>query len=268
MMMGSAISETATMLAGDRSASTLAVSDISHPRELKLTITVANPYSTTEWLVGTPTFDPGDVVGQRRSIYVQAGPARLKGADMTSTIERPASGLAEPPGQPHGPSRVASITIAALAVIVIALGVTVVYQASGDDSPKEVPDDVQALLDDFVIANETYDYEAFQTLVTDNFRRPLYEGDPTEGPGYRNIMRTQDFDFFEEEEPEWEIDQVGDAIVQGDGPWYISVAQNWEKHTMDIRIEAVYTYVVIVDTDGVLRIDDGYWAGHPVASGG
>ncbi len=68
MMMGSAISETATMLAGDRSASTLAVSDISHPRELKLAITVANPYSTTEWLVGTPTYDPGESVGQRRSM--------------------------------------------------------------------------------------------------------------------------------------------------------------------------------------------------------
>ncbi len=199
---------------------------------------------------------------------------------MTSTIKRPTGELAQPPDQTPRPNRLAFIAIVTLAVTSVVLGIIVVYQASNDDNPtavpedvlavpedvQAVPEDVQAVLDDFTVAVETYDYEAMQALVTDNFRRPFYFGDPTGHSPFRAVDRIEDFDFFEDEAPIYVIERVGAPIVRGDGPWYISVAENWEKPGTGIREEAIYTYAVIVDTDDVLRIDDAYWVGHPVLS--
>jgi len=188
---------------------------------------------------------------------------------MVSTIERPTGGLAQPPNQTPRPNRLAFITIATLAVIAVALGIIVVYQATNDDGPdavQEVPDAVQAVLDDFTVAMENYDYEALQALVTNGFRRPFYFGDPTGSSPYRDVMRIEDYDFFEDEVALYDIERLGEPIVRGDGPWYVSVAENWQQRTQAIREESISTYVVVVDRDGVLRIDDAYWVGHPAVS--
>jgi hypothetical protein len=184
---------------------------------------------------------------------------------MTSTIEHPPSELAQPPDQTPHRNRPLLIAIAVLAVIAVTLGIALVYQSSNDnDGTAAVPEDVQAVLDDFLVAMETYDYEAAQTLVTTNFRRPWYEGDPFGPTPYRAVWTIEDWDFFEDEDPIFEIERVGDPIVRGEGPWYVSVAENWKYPAQQLQYEAIYTYVVVVDSDDVLRIDDAYWAGHGV----
>jgi len=113
---------------------------------------------------------------------------------------------------------------------------------------------------------ETFDYEGMQALVTDNFRRPFYQGGQFGSPAFRGVRTIEFWDFMEDEDPLFEIERVGEPIVRGDGPWYISVAENWEKPGEGLREEVIYTYAVVLDTDDVLRIDDAYWVGHPVAS--
>lgn len=92
---------------------------------------------------------------------------------------------------------------------------------------------------------------------TDGFEHPV-------GRHVPNVMTIEYFSFFDREEPEFEVERIGDPIVQGEGPWYVSVAENWEYPAQQVQYESIYTYVVVVDTDDVLRIDDAYWVGHSV----
>ena len=115
---------------------------------------------------------------------------------MTTTIEQPPTGeAAEQDEQDHRISRL-RIVIAVLAVIVVALGGALLYMAtSADDDQAGPPVEVQTLIDDFVVAMETADYEAMQALVTDRFRRPFYEGDP-DGVAYRDVWNIEAFTLF------------------------------------------------------------------------
>ena len=183
---------------------------------------------------------------------------------MTSTSEQPQSETVRHPDQSPHRKRPLHITIAVLAVIAVTLGIALVNQSSSDNDGTAVPEDVQAVLDDFLVATNTGDYEAMKALVTSSFRRPMYEGDPFGSSPYRNVMTIEYFSFFDREEPEFEVERIGDPIVQGEGPWYVSVAENWEYPAQQVQYESIYTYVVVVDTDDVLRIDDAYWVGHSV----
>jgi len=184
---------------------------------------------------------------------------------MTSTIEQPPSELAHPPDQSPHRNRALLIAIAVLTVIAVILGIALLFdRSSSDNDSTAAPADVQAVLDEFLVAMETYDYEAMQALVTRQFRRPMYEGDPFGSTPYRSVMSIDYWDFFEREDPIFEIERIGDPIVRGEGPWYVSVAENWEYPDQQVVYESIYTYVVVVDTDDVLRIDDAYWVGHSV----
>ena len=153
-----------------------------------------------------------------------------------------------------------------LAVIVVALGGALLYMAtSADDDQAGPPVEVQTLIDDFVVAMETADYEAMQALVTDRFRRPFYEGDP-DGVAYRDVWNIEAFTFLETETTRFDIESVGDPIARGDGPWFVSVAQDWVDTSNGDWFEVIYTFAV-VDDDGTLKIDDAYWVGRAVPAG-
>ena len=80
-----------------------------------------------------------------------------------------------------------------------------------------------------MLASENYDSEAMQSVVTDSFRRPFYEGDPT-GTGAMNsggvrlpeqdVWTIEDFEaeYFETDTAIYDVDTIGDPIIQGDGP--------------------------------------------------
>ena len=158
------------------------------------------------------------------------------------------------------------------AVIAMGLGIALIAQVSQGDDGTAVPDDVQAVIDEFLLASENYDDEAMQAVVTDSFRRPFYEGDPT-GTGAMNsggvrlpeqdVWTIEDFEaeYFETDIAIYDVDTIGDPIIQGDGPWYVSVAQHWESARLGHQFDAIYTFAV-VDENGTLKIDDAYWAGN------
>jgi hypothetical protein len=53
-------------------------------------------------------------------------------------------------------------------------------------------------------------------------------------------------------------EQVGDNLVVGDGPWVVSVNENWME--TELRFDGTATYV-IVEQDGTMKIASHYWTG-------
>lgn len=186
---------------------------------------------------------------------------------MASTITTPTTDVVDErttaPGR--GPNRGLQIAVAVLAVLALGLGIALAFQLTEDDTSATVPDDVQAVLDEFLVAMTAHDYDAVTQLVTADFRRPWYEGDPFGPTPYRDVYRLESYEFMRDEEPIFEAERLGEPIVRGEGPWYVSYAEDWHYPDQQVTYEAIYTYVV-VDLDGELRIDDGYWAGHSVVS--
>ena len=60
-----------------------------------------------------------------------------------------------------------------------------------------------------------------------------------------------------------DIETVGQLIVRGSGPWYVSEAQNWREGDRPNQYEAIHT-IVVVDVDGTYLVDDAYWTGQTV----
>lgn len=168
--------------------------------------------------------------------------------------------------------------IGAVAVIVASmLGFGAGWLAFSDDgeagdAPPESGDPVPAglhdVVDQFLVAFETNDYELLQDVVTERFRRPFYQGDP-DGSPWRDDYRIEAYEFMDDpnlsdtELAFYDIETVGERIVRGTGPWYVSEAQNWTEANRPNRYEAVHT-MVVVDVDGTLLVDDAYWAGTSV----
>lgn len=179
---------------------------------------------------------------------------------MTSTTTQPPSEVAQQPEPSPRRNRGLIVAVVVLAVIAIGLGIALVAQTAGDDDSAAIPDDIQAVLDEYLVIWETHDYEALQALVTDDFRHVNYQGVFEEIP-YRDVrtIEMQAWMGRTEPPPNLQIERVGEPIVRGDGPWYVSIAENWDGSVPGIRHAYISTYVV-VDTDGELRIDDIYSA--------
>ena len=180
---------------------------------------------------------------------------------MTSTIKRPPADEA-PSGGHRNRTRVLYVVTAILAVATVVLAGLLL---AGDDTSdgSSMPSEVEQVLDEFVQAEENADFDAYEALVTPQFRRPEYRGDPFGAAPYRNVFGLDYFERVLDGEPDFEIERIGDPIVRGDGPWYVSYAETWEYPAQDVQYEAIYTYV-LVERDGEILIDDGYWAGHSV----
>jgi hypothetical protein len=156
--------------------------------------------------------------------------------------------------------------VAVLAVGVVLLAGALTYVLVADDQDSGVPVEVQQVVDEFRAAIERNDVAAMQALVTDEFRRPDYLGDPWRNTPARGVRTIEYFGSSRG----FEIDPVGDPIVTGNGPWYVAQVEAWtvvvpNDHGDDIVVayDAISTFAV-VDTDDGMRIDDGYWAGHEV----
>ena len=52
---------------------------------------------------------------------------------------------------------------------------------------------------------------------------------------------------------DWNVTMIGEPIMAGDGPWYVSQANRVEDNTMTEPVEGI-SVLAIVDDDGVLRV--------------
>ncbi len=149
-------------------------------------------------------------------------------------------------------------TILALAVMVIALGAWIAYDQT---TQAAVPTEIEQLLDDYLAAWEARDEAAFRSVVTEDFviNEYIYHDDPIRGFGLSEHIRG-DIDAVVNLafNSAWTNEQVGDPIVTGEGPWFVSVEENWQGTAVREEGQANYT---IVEVDGVLKIANHYWAG-------
>lgn len=199
---------------------------------------------------------------------------------MTSTIEQPPTAPSENDEQLRHHRRTPRFTLLVVVVIAVALGgILIYYTATDDGTATAVPDEVLQVVDDFVAAAETADYEAFRAVTTDDFTRPEYSLlDDNQGRP-ETLRYASTHEYFERRmaagtprstghaPDRYVITRVGDPLIYGDGPWFVSTAEEWETRTLDddvvggIGFKAVATYAV-VDDDGTFKVADSYWAGN------
>ena len=178
---------------------------------------------------------------------------------MATTIERPA-----PVGDHHEAgeraqkhNRNLKVALAVLAIIALGVGIALVATTSGDGS--DVPSEIQEVLDEFERATEEVDIEGLTASVTDDysFNQIYYRVGETEpeytragdiGSAQSRFVTTQEF----------LIQRVGDPVVEGEGPWIVTVEENFsDKFTL---FEGIGTYTV-VDEGGVTKIATYEWSG-------
>jgi hypothetical protein len=178
---------------------------------------------------------------------------------MTTLIEQPDETV-QPEQQPDRRLRTLTFVVVVLAVVSLLLAGLAVVLVTGDDDATTMPADVQQVLDDFEAAIENNDYEAFSALVTEDFRRTEYWADTSGDAPFRGEQNLDNFRSRLSGGMDFDIEESVEPIVVGDGPWFASVPQVWTHEASHTYYENMYTYV-IVDVDGTLLVDDGYWAG-------
>ena len=130
--------------------------------------------------------------------------------------------------------------LATAAIIVVPLALF----GCSDDNDDAVSDEVQEVLDAYSSAFEDYDGAAFLAVVTDDFtfRSELDEFDATE----------QSAAIGDLESSGWVAKQTGDAVMAGDGPWYVAYPNTIDDDMMS-PLEGL-TILTIVDDEGTLKV--------------
>ncbi len=142
-------------------------------------------------------------------------------------------------------------------IVVIALGVWLLLTVNSGSTRTE---DLEELIADYAIAWQESDVDAFRGLVTEDFQLheiiyqqvgatafPQEMKEDLEGTA-REIGRLFD----------WRVDRTTSALVSGDGPWFLSVGENWTRPFYLSEGTASY---VIVEEEGKLKIGYHFWAG-------
>jgi hypothetical protein len=133
--------------------------------------------------------------------------------------------------------------------------------ATINDQETTIPDEeIEQLLDNYLTAYETQDEAAVRSATTEHYviNQYAYFDDAA---GFRlNYTVNDDIDGVVSEGfgYDWSNEQVGDRIVTGEGPWFVSVEEIWEEGVYTYTGQANYT---IIEVDGQLKIANHYWAG-------
>ena len=157
-------------------------------------------------------------------------------------------------------------TILYLAIVALIATSSCSSSDSSSDSGTGSPADVPQVVDDYINAITAQDVDAWRETVTDDYihRRGIY---------FPETQKRWEDDSYEEDTADpyalriefWgsiEYEQVGDPIVTGDGPWYVTIPQRWiERSEPDnLAWEGNGTYVV-VERDGVMKVAAEYFTG-------
>lgn len=158
-----------------------------------------------------------------------------------------------------------------LLVLTVFLVVTSCSQDdSADEATSDVPSGVEAVVDDYIDAAVANDSAAWLETVTEDWFQTRY----LFVPGTQQLMDMVDWESDPPEEyvikldhPEWlfEYEQLGDAIVTGDGPWYVTIPQSYtsipnDKQPSVSESSGHMTYVV-VERDGTYSVAAEVWTG-------
>ncbi len=154
------------------------------------------------------------------------------------------------------------IAVVLLVVALVGLGI----RAISDQGTSLADEEIEQLFEDYLTAWETKDAAALRSVTTEDFvineyiytDEYVYSDDVDEFRLIRHINDDVDGVVILGFLTNWSTEQLGDRIVTGDGPWFVSVEEIWEEPPYILEGQANYT---IVEVDGTLKIANHYWAG-------
>lgn len=163
---------------------------------------------------------------------------------MTTMIDRPESAVDPRLETLERRSRGLVITVAILAIVVLALAGWFLYEQS-QSAATAASSEMAQLVDDYTAAMNEYDGEAFLELTT-----PGYVFTSAGGMEFR---QREQADRIEEALPSylWQVERPGKPMVMGDGPWYVAIPIHT---TTNIREADGVSILTIIDDGGVLRV--------------
>lgn len=189
---------------------------------------------------------------------------------MTALTDRPDE-TAEELARARKRDRFLIATVVVLAVALLGVGAWVIYDlatvSDTANSDTAIPAEVEQVLNDYNSAWEQNDANAFRTLVTDDYILSLsfyVEDGMSETYADRFSQSASDAARDVEFGREWRIEQFGEPIATGDGPWFITVGQNWVglENGQDIFLDDGTASYAIVEVDGTLKVANHTWVGH------
>jgi hypothetical protein len=164
--------------------------------------------------------------------------------NMTAVTERQTR---EPRESLHGRVRNLTITVIVLAVALIGLAAWTIYDLASE-SETAISGEVQTLVDDYLGAWNDHDPDAFMGLVTDDYS---FAGMGGEWVAAAQVAS----DIAGAEGSGWHVERVGEPIMSGDGPWFVSTAARFTGWTFGSEGVDGISQFVIVDDGGVLKIE-------------
>jgi hypothetical protein len=127
-----------------------------------------------------------------------------------------------------------------------------------------MPAEIEQLLDNYLNAWEEKDEAAIRAATTEDFviNEYIYQALDVAGTDvielYEHISDDIDGVVRHGFGYDWENEQVGRPLITGDGPWVVSVEENWIYYNRHYDGTASY---VIVEEDGIPKIANHYWSG-------
>lgn len=183
---------------------------------------------------------------------------------MTSLTDRPE--VAEEIRRVEGRNRLLTITAVVLAAVVVVLGFLLWNDNRDGTMP---PAEVQQVVGDYIDAVVTQDSDAWRETITDDW----YYASNYYGPnGFMDQMSEEPSaltyaGWIEFIPPNgFEYEQLGDPLVTGDGPWFITMRQRWTELPAPDWIRKIYdgvTTYVVIEQDQAMKVAAAYWTGTP-----
>lgn len=145
---------------------------------------------------------------------------------------------------PGGSNRTLKAIVIALTIALVGLGAWVIIDRSST-SETAVSADVAQLWDDYTDAWNNYDGDAFLALVTPDYTFVTEQGSTNAALEATYINRGGAYD--------WHATSIGERVMVGDGPWYVSQVNLVEASNWPDPVEGI-SVLTIVDDGGVLRV--------------
>jgi len=174
---------------------------------------------------------------------------------MATTIDTPTSDKQLEDAQRNNHWLIGAVVV--LAIALLALGAWVVYdQAQTADTAGS--DAVIEMLDDYRAAWNEYDGDAFMALTAEDYVLVSSGGEEVARTMQASTIRgfAKGINF--------QVEQIGDPVVVGDGPYYVAVANRLDSDAYegDLVDHVVISTFVVVETADGLKVAEHHTVGN------